>query len=133
MKQLIYRMWQCTWGCLQTLMGLMLYIRTKGCKRFEYKGAIGTVWNHRGGISLGMFIFVSKADDARMIAHEYGHTLQSLLLGPLYLLVIGAPSYIWCNVPYFRRKRKECNIDYHSLYTEKWANSWGKANTKESK
>ena len=56
---------------------------------------------------------------------EYGHTLQSLLLGPLYLIVIGAPSWLWCNLPPMRRLRKEKGIPYDAAYMERWATAWG--------
>lgn len=28
----------------------------------------------------------------QLLVHEYGHTIQSLMLGPLYLAIIGIPS-----------------------------------------
>ena len=39
--------------------------------------------------------------------HEYGHTWQCLLLGPLYWLVVALPSAIWCNC--FEGMRKKHN------------------------
>lgn len=35
-------------------------------------------------------------DSEKTIKHEYGHQLQSYILGPLYLLIIGLPSGLWC-------------------------------------
>jgi len=32
--------------------------------------------------------------EQRTLVHEYGHTIQSIILGPLYLLIIGIPSSI---------------------------------------
>ena len=85
-----------------------------------------------GCVSLGMFIFVGTHKDtsrerAREIAsHEYGHTLQSLLLGPLYLIAVGAPSFIWCR--HYGRHRQEYaarGISYYSRYPEKQATALG--------
>ena len=68
-----------------------------------------------GGITLGKYIIVRNA---RSIKHEYGHTIQSKYLGPLYLLVIGLPSILHASV-----HRSWCkNKDYYHFYTEKWAN-----------
>jgi hypothetical protein len=74
--------------------------------------------NMRGGISLGNFAFVSptSAKYPVYVVHEQlGHTVQSKILGPLYLLVIGIPSIIhaWLH--------EDCPCYYH-FYTEKWAN-----------
>ena len=52
------------------------------------------------GVSLGWFIFWSCTgnrfthlnNDCRL--HEYGHSRQSVMLGPLYLLVVGIPSLV---------------------------------------
>lgn len=118
-----YTFIQCSWGALQSLAGFLLYlycrIRQGEAIRSMYQGSICTCWRSKNGISLGLFIF---AADDEMKKHEYGHTLQSLLLGPLYLLVIGLPSFIWANLPYFQQLRKKKNIDYYSFWTERWAN-----------
>lgn len=45
----------------------------------------------RSGITLGNYIIVNNIKHLR---HELGHTRQSKILGPLYLLVIGLPSLI---------------------------------------
>lgn len=75
--------------------------------------------NMSGGISLGSFAFVSPYlfNSPEAIAHEMlGHTKQSRILGPLYLLVIGLPSLIhaWVHNPF-----KSC---YYDFYTESNAN-----------
>ena len=73
-----------------------------------------------GGISLGNFAYVSprSAKEPTTIAHEIdGHTKQSKLLGPLYLLIIGIPSISWA---YLRDREKYPN--YYAFYTESWAN-----------
>lgn len=118
MQKIVYRIIQWTWGFPQSLIGLIVYLYNKDCKHIEYRNSLATLWNKKGGISLGMFIFSSKEI---MLDHEYGHSIQSLILGPLYLFVVGIPSYIWCNLPYFTKKRREKNIAYSSLYCEKWA------------
>ena len=57
--------------------------------------------------------------------HEYGHTIQSLIWGPLYLLMVGAPSMIWEKIPFFARRRLNENKSYFDIYFEKQANRLG--------
>jgi cation-transporting ATPase E len=49
---------------------------------------------------------------------------------PLHLtlisaLTIGLPSFLWCNLPAMRRRRKEQGISYYAFYTERWADVLG--------
>ncbi len=74
-----------------------------------------------GGLSLGYFIFVSSFD-ARLIAHELGHSKQSKYLGWLYLIVIGLPSFLWAALSICSKKVR---INYYRLYTESWADKLG--------
>ena len=80
-------------------------------------------WQKTSGLSLSeYFIFVNKYAPDFQEDHEEGHALQSIALGPLYLIVIGIPSFIWAclkSLGFFR------SISYYSFYTEKWANDWG--------
>lgn len=52
--------------------------------------------------------------------HEWGHTRQSLYLGPLYLLIIGLPSIIWAMIHTPNSKKS-----YYFFYTERWADKLG--------
>ena len=61
----------------------------------------------------------------RLLVHEYGHTIQSLVLGPLYLIIIGIPSTLWGFLPHYHTKRRTKGISYFSFFTEAWANSLG--------
>jgi len=115
-------------------------------KHYNYHGAIITEWKHRSSVSLGMFVFVTTepffvhtqkgkytAEELsnRLLVHEYGHTIQSMLLGPLYLVVIGIPSMLWGFLPNLNALRKEKQISYFSFYTEGWANICGEMVTKD--
>ena len=71
-----------------------------------------TKWNAKGGLSLGLFIFTPKdeVENAQLIrVHEYGHTIQSLVLGP-FMLFVGIISVAWGDLPYFRRMRWEKHV-----------------------
>ena len=71
-------------------------------------------------VSLGDYIIVHKNDHSdKTLLHEYGHHLQSLKLGWLYLFVIGIPSFIGCCIYYLKQ------FDYFNLPWEKWADKLG--------
>lgn len=149
MKRILFTVLQILWGFPQTLLGLFMYLywlpraKTRRC----YHGAIVTEWTAGGGISLGLFIFVSERasrymldgaelspDESKrgVLVHEYGHCIQSLLLGPLYLIAVGLPSYAWANLPALRKIRREKGISYYAVYPESWANRAGEWATKEN-
>jgi len=128
-KRVFYITLQLTWGLPQSMLGLFLFFCHFSSPHSLYRGSILTKWNHRGGISLGMFIFADSgagADMSRLTLHEYGHTIQSLLLGPFYLLIIGIPSFLWASIPALKKKRNREGIPYNSFYTERSAESLAK-------
>ena len=141
LKQMIYVIAQCTWGIIQTILGAILFVMYISNKHFIYHGSIVTKWKYHSSVSLGLFVFVAEAicfkkDKAllsceesfnRLLVHEYGHTIQSLIFGPLYIVVIGIPSMLWgvCGV----KKRLNNNVAYGSFFTEKWANALGETVT----
>lgn len=145
MKTMLYRLCQCTWGGVQTLLGLIVFLRHKNDPHFSYHGAVITRWKAISSVSLGMFVFVTdepyfyeklKAQynmeelAGRLLVHEYGHTIQSLILGPLYLIVMGIPSTLWGFLPACAKLRSG-GVSYFSFFTERWANSLGERVTGE--
>ena len=118
-------LWQCTWGLPQTLAGFVLWLgcRLRGRRSFWLGGAVCTEWKRRDGVSLGLFIFCPA--DGGIHLHEYGHTFQSLLLGPLYVPAVLVPSMIWAGLPACARWRKRKNLPYSALYCERWADRLG--------
>ena len=138
----LFMLVQLTWGFLQTFLGFLLFLVNIKCRHYIYHGAIVTEWKPRSSVSLGLFVFCSdnphfaepngltKEDAAsRLLTHEYGHTIQSLVLGPLYLLIIGIPSVTWAFLPCFRRMRREKGIPYSRAYCERSANMLGEKHT----
>ena len=126
LKKHAYTAAQWTWGLPQTLIGAVLYAAHRRDDHFDYRGAKATAWDKDAGVSLGKFIFVPRRAGGNagrfLLEHEYGHTLQSLILGPFYLLVVGAPSMLWNRLPYFKAKRKRSGKSYYSAPFEKTAN-----------
>lgn len=88
-----------------TCQGTIVFIKRKSC----------------GSVTLGSYIFLSPKATDTTVRHEWGHTRQSLILGPLYLIVIGIPSIIWAAT----HRTIAPNTDYFDFFTEKWANKLG--------
>ena len=87
----------------------------------RYKQATVIPCIMRGAVTLGNYVFVGlNSEYKETVKHELGHTIQSKILGPLYLIVIGIPSITYCGLrrlfPSLRKK------NYYDFYTEKWAN-----------
>ena len=87
----------------------------------RYKQAIVIPCIMRGAVTLGNYVFVGLTSEYRKtVKHELGHTIQSKILGPLYLIVIGIPSITYCGLrrifPSLRKK------NYYNFFSEKSAN-----------
>lgn len=132
------------WQLLQNLLGLvfLLWFKGKKIKSEWYRGAY-ILWiqdDKFSGISLGMFIIINsnRINDSYIRDHEYGHTVQSKLFGPLYLLLVGLPSQIrntynsTVNVKKFTKELGSSYLGilkardwYYSQYPESWADLLG--------
>lgn len=84
------------------------------------------------GVSLGMYVIVDARyydrGDWRVIRHEHGHQKQSLYLGPLYLPVIGLPSFLynkWDELFHKGWGWKEREKWYYTKFGEAWADKLG--------
>ena len=67
------------------------------------------------GMTLGSYINTLNVSDD-LIRHEYGHVIQSQKIGPLYIPLIGIPSFIGCGV------EDISNHDHDYEWYETWAN-----------
>lgn len=115
------------WDAPNTLLGnAIAHLRNNSCiVTVEYsEGA--TLVNRavsnkkRSGLSLGSYIngWNLSADPSSddVFAHEYGHTIQSKILGPLYLPLVGPPSLLGCGLD-------KWNLNDHDReWYEVWAN-----------
>lgn len=72
-------------------------------------------------MSLGDYLFVNPMSSQKSIQHECGHSKQSDILGPLYLIVIGIPSLLH-NIVHYLCNKIGIKWNYYSFYTESWAN-----------
>ena len=122
MKAFLLYLWQLP----QNLLGLLLvkifgaqFITTRHIKRTGTFTYIYTTSKIGGGVSLGKYIIINerRINNNTVKAHEAGHSVQSVLLGWLYLIVIGLPLGLWCLIyDNFNIKRS-----YYAFYTEAWA------------
>ena len=88
----------------------------------RYKQAIVIPCVMRGAVTLGNYVFVGlNSEYKETVKHELGHTIQSKILGPLYLIVIGIPSITYCGLRrIFSSLRKK---NYYDFFSEKSANN----------
>ena len=133
LSRVLYFLIQWTWGLPQNLAGLFVYIIKMHDGRVgSYRNARTVTWNTDRSMSLGMFIFLGYGAGERILKHEYGHSLQSVILGPAYLFAVGIPSFLWCNFEPIARKWKSGRVSYYSRYPESWADRLGFARSDEA-
>lgn len=75
-------------------------------------------WSLGGAVTLGEYIFTNKWASTALLKNEYGHVVQSRILGPIYLFVICLPRIVHCAL---HKKDKP----HKHFYTEKWADRLG--------
>lgn len=137
----LFALVQWTWGLPQNLFGAFCTLFLRGM-RFRYHGALVTVYkrvkflDNQSGFSLGSFIFMpetwSEHDLKTLVVHEYGHSVQSLVLGPFYLFVVALPSVIW-NRRFFKNSVRYISrgINYTDRFPENGADRLGELVTGE--
>ena len=120
------------WQLPQNLLGLLLLaiygrvvpinFRGDGWRSHLPSSMLYFIDGFPGGISLGRYILVSGRSftDSKVWYHERGHSIQSMILGPLYLFVVGLPSLLWAD--WWNPGR---NVSYYWFYTERWADKLG--------
>ncbi len=117
-----------TWELPQTLLGLLVLgaVAARGAVlAFEWCYGRICVRTRATGVSLGALVFWFRGpqrDPDDILRHELGHCVQSRLLGPLYLLLVGVPSLLRAGYArrYYVRHRRSWSR-YRSGYPERWA------------
>lgn len=126
----LFMLWHCLWGLPQTLLGGLLFLINCRRPHGRYRGAWTIFWKHTGCFCAGPFLFLEKDCPTPLLVHEYGHCLQSALLGVLYIPAVLIPSVLWFHLPVCRRLRRR-GISYYRFYPELWASRWGQKVTGE--
>lgn len=110
------------WQLPQHVLGLAVIFFSAAQYSREYHSSKVYLTRHTLGISLGKYIIVFQESGETTIRHEYGHSKQSLYLGPAYLIVIGIPSFtmnLLSALHILDAKR------YYSRWPENWADRLG--------
>ena len=133
LKTFFYYLLQVTWGLVNNIIALeiliVLMIINPRRNRKMFFNAFLIEWKLSSSLGIGNFIFTDNSNKDICI-HEYGHNIQSIILGPLFIFVIGIPSFLWLMLPAFQTIRKIKKISYYDFYPERWANKLGSKYTK---
>lgn len=126
----LYYILNIIWGFPMTFIGLIAAVtllimghcptRYGGCFYFQ----VGHNW---GGINLGLVFLTDTTFSASTCNHEYGHSLQNAILGPLMPFLVGLPSaarYWYRELRYYRRNKRP-PTDYDDIWFEGTATKWG--------
>jgi len=98
-----------TWGLPLTLLGLLLtiFLLPFGkIRRYNYIYYIELNTNGRWGFAMGNMFVVSHPNTSLMVkSHEFGHTVQNAILGPLMILLVAIPSVVRFHYRAWYRKK----------------------------
>ena len=131
MRKTLYYFLSCTWGILMTFCGAVAAAALCVCgyKPTKYGPCwvfiVGDGW---GGVSLGPVMIMSEinAKGTHTRPHEFGHSLQNCLWGPLFLFVIAIPSVT--RLMYREHQTKKGTpptTNYDDIWFEGQATEWG--------
>lgn len=97
LKTILFYVLSFTWGLPLTSIGLIvsLGLLITGHKPHRFYHAmyfvVGKNW---GGLEIGPFFIVCENSNFELKAHEMGHGLQNIILGPLTPFVVSIPSAV---------------------------------------
>ena len=110
------------WQLPQHLLGLILLLFSAAQFGRTYSTSKVYFTRFRFGISLGRYIIVFHGMGENTIKHEFGHSKQSQYLGPLYLILVGIPSFFMSMLTLLHILKPEL---YYKRWPENWADSLG--------
>ena len=120
------------WQLPQMLVGLLICNLIKDTQSFDATTKTGKVYHGKvyfadwfnSAVCLGKYIIVDKklkgnVQLCKTIKHELGHSVQSILLGWFYFIVVGIPSFVLNIISRICKKDEQW---YYSKFPENWAN-----------
>ena len=139
MKKLgiLYWIGQLTWGFIMSFIGLVAalicIIFLKGKIHKNGYTIIIEVGGNWGGVSLGCISLCGGYTTTCLNEdwfehtrrHEFGHSLQNLIFGPVFLFLVAIPSLIRYHCRNYRSKKGLENKDYDAVWFEGMATKWG--------
>jgi len=135
--QVLYWIISLTWGALLSIPGLLvaafclLFLKAKVHKNgFTFIVEVGGNW---GGLNLGCVSlcggYTTTCPDKEWFEHtrrhEFGHSLQNLIFGPLQLFIVVIPSAIRYHYQNYRSSKGLPNKEYDAIWFEGQATKWG--------
>jgi len=133
----LYYILACTWGIIMTLVGVIVTIVlglgkifwTNNIKfeKYYWVYLIKAGPEYWGGFETGlMFVRDQKSSDWHINPHEFGHTFQSCLLGPLMPFIVSLPSATRYWYQEIRSRKGKDNKEYDAIWFEDSATQCGK-------
>ena len=118
------KLWLNIYESIQNVLGYIEYKTHKLNINHRFKQSNIVYINHFDSHVLGKWVFINKeTDDEIILRHEYGHRIQSYILGPFYMFVIYIPSLL--HYKWFIKQNKEWK-EYYDFFTEKNADNLSK-------
>lgn len=123
-KKIALIIWQLPQLTLGTFLLFLLFTFNKVSDFEDFKQSkIFLIESGDLALSLGNIIIISeKMDNRKLRLHEWGHTIQSYMLGPLYLIVVGLPSVTFKRLGRLGILKRE---NYYKRFPENWADKLG--------
>lgn len=114
-----------TWGIIMNIFGLIGAGAMSALHKtpIRHAGSIVFRTGHNwGGVSLGLFTFVCEEADEHILNHEFGHSLQNAVYGPLFPFIVAIPSF----TRYHLINNNLIQVkDYDDIWFEGQATEWG--------
>ena len=140
LKTIGFWFWSLTWGALMSIPGLIasfvVIVFFKGKPHKNGLSFIVETGGNWGGLNLGVVSFCGRYSQEdgpcydidwyeHTRKHEFGHSLQNLIWGPLMLFVIAIPSFIRYWYQTIRARKGLPNREYDDIWFEGQATKWG--------
>lgn len=114
----LYWLLNFTWGILTTLCGLLisLFMLCIGKKPEKWSSAwFFKILKSWGGMTMGTMFLRDSTSGMSINLHEFGHTFQNAILGPLFIFIVAIPSAIryW-----YRKFSKKTQPAYDAIWFE---------------
>lgn len=96
-RKVLYYFLNFTWGIFLTFIGyLLMIILLPFGKIRKYNYILYLEFNRKTGwgFSMGTVFFVGNKANRYTKQHEFGHTVQNAILGPLMIFLVAIPSVI---------------------------------------